>query len=94
MGTIGASTYILFSYHHCLTQIVQDKIAAQHPELEGSMFVPVVQGSDKTTVTVGTGQNEYYPLYASIGNAKNHLRRAHKGAVTVIGFLSIPKSKS
>jgi hypothetical protein len=56
------------------------------------MFAPVVLGSDKTTVSVATGQNEYYPLYASLGNVQNHLRRAHKGALTVIGFLAIPKS--
>jgi hypothetical protein len=34
------------------------------------MFAPVILGSDKTTVSVATGQNEYYPLYAGIGNAQ------------------------
>ncbi|KAJ3519338.1 hypothetical protein NMY22_g13253 [Coprinellus aureogranulatus] len=62
------------------------------PELHGAMFCPVVLGSDKTTVSVATGQNEYYPLYASPGNVQNHLRRAHKGALSVIGFLAIPKA--
>lgn len=57
------------------------------------MFVPVVLGSDKTTVSVATGQNEYYPLYASIGNAQNQVRRAHRNALSLIGFLAIPKSK-
>lgn len=56
------------------------------------MFVPIVLGSDKTTVSVATGQNEYYPLYASLGNVHNSIRRAHKNAVAVIGFLAIPKS--
>ena len=56
------------------------------------MFAPVVLGSDKTTVSVATGQNEFYPLYASLGNVQNHVRRAHRNAVTVIGFLAIPKS--
>ncbi|KAJ3516412.1 hypothetical protein NMY22_g14214 [Coprinellus aureogranulatus] len=65
---------------------------AKDPDLHGATFAPVVLGSDKTTVSVATGQNEYYPLYASVGNAQNHLRRAHKGAVSVIGFLSIPKT--
>lgn len=57
------------------------------------MFVPVILGSDKTTVSVATGQTEYYPLYASLGNVHNSVRRAHKNAVSVIGFLAIPKSK-
>ena len=56
------------------------------------MFVPVVMGSDKTTVSVATGHNEYYPLYASVGNVQNHVRRAHRNAVAIIGFLAIPKS--
>jgi Plavaka transposase len=40
----------------------------------GAMFMPVVMGSDKTTVSVMTGHNEYYPLYASVGNVQNHVR--------------------
>lgn len=68
----------------------QDLIAA-NAITHGSMLVPVVLGSDKTTVSVGTGNNEYYPLYMSIGNVSNEVRRAHKNAVVCIGFLSIPK---
>lgn len=56
------------------------------------MLVPVILGSDKTTVSVATGHTEYYPLYASNGNVYNNVRRAHKNAVTLIGFLAIPKS--
>lgn len=58
------------------------------------MFVPIILGSDKTTVSVATGQNDYYPLYLSIGNVQNHMRRAHKNALVVIGFLPIPKGKN
>ena len=57
------------------------------------MFVPVILGSDKTTVSVATGQNEFYPLYLSVGNVHNCVRRAHRNAVTLIAFLSIPKCK-
>lgn len=56
------------------------------------MFAPIVLGSNKTTVSVATGQNEYYPLYASLGNVNNIIHRTHKNAVAVIGFLAIPKS--
>lgn len=69
----------------------QDKIS-KDPSTHGSMFVPIILGSDKTTVSMGTGNNEYYPLYASIGNVHNNVRRAHHDALVVIGFLSIPKS--
>lgn len=65
---------------------------AKDPETHGAMFAPVILGSDKTTVSVATGQNEYYPLYAGIGNAPNHVRRAHRNTLAVIGFLAIPKS--
>ena len=56
------------------------------------MFVPVILGSDKTMVLVATGQNEFYPLYASLGNVHNAVRHAHHNAVSLVGFLAIPKS--
>ncbi|KAG1849689.1 hypothetical protein DFJ58DRAFT_716906 [Suillus subalutaceus] len=68
-----------------------DKIT-KDPSTLGSTFVPVILGSDKTTVSVGTGNNEYYPLYASIGNIHNNVRRAHCDGVVIIGFLAMPKS--
>ncbi|KAJ7761559.1 hypothetical protein DFH07DRAFT_867708 [Mycena maculata] len=67
----------------------QADIIAEDP---GSTFVPVILGSDKTTVSVATGQNEYYPLYASNGLVFNGVRRAHRNAVTLLGFLAIPKT--
>ena len=57
------------------------------------MFVPVVLGSDKTTVSIATGHTEYHPLYGSIGNVHNNVRRAHRDAVSFLGFLAIPKSR-
>ncbi|EGN95790.1 hypothetical protein SERLA73DRAFT_76849 [Serpula lacrymans var. lacrymans S7.3] len=68
-----------------------DKISVD-PTTHGSSFVPVILGSDKTTVSVATGQNEYYPVYISIGNVHNNVRRAHRNAVALLGFLAIPKS--
>jgi hypothetical protein len=35
------------------------------------MFVPIIAGSDKTTVLVAMGQQEYHPVYVSIGNLSN-----------------------
>ena len=62
------------------------------PDMHGTMFVPVILSSDKTTVSVATGQNEYYPLYLSNGLVHNTTRRAQRNAVSLIAFLAIPKS--
>ncbi|KAI0639528.1 hypothetical protein C8Q77DRAFT_1214064 [Trametes polyzona] len=70
-----------------------DLIMADNPEACGAMFVPVLCGSDKTTVSVATGQNDYYPLYMSIGNIHNNVRRAHRESVILIAFLAIPKAE-
>ncbi|KAG2153850.1 hypothetical protein DEU56DRAFT_868451 [Suillus clintonianus] len=70
----------------------QADIISKDPETHGSALVPIILGSDKTTVSVGTGNNEYYPLYASIGNVRNNVRRAHRNALVIIGFLAIPKT--
>ena len=76
-----------------LTCVYFQDIIAHDPSTHGSTFVPIVLGSDKTTVSVGTGSSEYYPLYLSIGNVHNHVRRARCNAVVVIGFLSIAKGE-
>jgi len=66
---------------------------AQDPKTHGATFCLIILGSDKTTVSVATGQNEYYPLYMSNGLVHNNLCRAHRNAVTLIAFLAIPKSE-
>ncbi|KAJ7648027.1 hypothetical protein FB45DRAFT_783012 [Roridomyces roridus] len=65
---------------------------AEDPQTHGSVFVPTILGSDKTTVSVATGQNDFYPLYLSNGLVHNNVRRAHRNAVSLIGFLAIPKT--
>jgi len=67
---------------------------AKDPTTLGSMLVPIILGSDKTTVSVATGHTEYWPVYLSIGNIHNNVRRAHHNGVVLLGFLSIPKSKT
>ncbi|KAG1868059.1 hypothetical protein C8R48DRAFT_671547 [Suillus tomentosus] len=62
----------------------QADVIAQNEENHGSTFVPLIIGSNKTVVSVATGQTEYHPLYLSIGNIHN--------SVVLIGFLSILKS--
>ncbi|KZP16263.1 hypothetical protein FIBSPDRAFT_749065 [Athelia psychrophila] len=58
----------------------------------GAMFVPIILGSDKTTVSVATGHNEYWPIYLSIGNIRNNVRRAHRDGMVLLGFLPIAKA--
>jgi hypothetical protein len=74
--------------------IVFQDIIAGDAEMHGALFVPIIFGSDKTTVSVATGHNEYWPLYASIGNIHNNIRRAHGDGLVLVGFLSIPKGIS
>ena len=69
---------------------MQDKIA-EDPEMDGAMLVPIILGADKTTVSVATGNQEFHPVYMSLGNIHNELRRAHRDAVMPLAFLSIPK---
>ncbi|THG97937.1 hypothetical protein EW026_g4170 [Hermanssonia centrifuga] len=69
----------------------QADIISKEPNTHGAMFCPMVLGSDKTTVSVATGQNDYYPLYMSWGNVWNNVRRVHWNAVTVVAFLAISK---
>ena len=56
-------------------------------------MIPIILGSDKTTVSVATGQHDYYPLYLSIGNLHNTAHHAHKNGVKLITFLAMPKGK-
>ncbi|KAI0666178.1 hypothetical protein C8Q78DRAFT_1072649 [Trametes maxima] len=64
---------------------------AKDPTTHGSMFTPICIGLDKTTTTVGTGSQEFHPLYMMVGNVMNEMRRAHRDAVVPLAFLPIPK---
>ncbi|KAG1765264.1 hypothetical protein EV702DRAFT_1182516 [Suillus placidus] len=65
---------------------------SKDPNTHGSVFLPIILGSAKTTVSVGMGNNEYYPLYAMIGIVHNNVWHAHCDALFIIGFLAIPKT--
>ncbi|KAF8263103.1 hypothetical protein EI94DRAFT_1773032 [Lactarius quietus] len=47
----------------------------------GSMLIPVVAGSDKTTVSVATRHQEYHPVYVSLGNITSTARRGHGNGI-------------
>ena len=65
---------------------------AQDERMHGAMLVPIISGSDKTTVSVATGHQEYHPVYESPGVITNTARCAHGNAVLPVAFLPIPKS--
>ncbi|KAJ7602026.1 hypothetical protein B0H17DRAFT_1342371 [Mycena rosella] len=63
-----------------------------NPDNHGCVFVPAVGGSDKTTVSVATGHQEYHPFYGSLGNLTGTARRAHGSGVLPVSFFAIPKT--
>ena len=71
---------------------MKDEIV-KNPANHGAAFCPIILGSDKTTVSVATGQNKYYPLYLSNGVVYNNVCQAHRNVLTLIAFLTIPKSE-
>ena len=66
-------------------------IIAEDPMTHGAMFVPIIAGSDKTTVSVATGHQEHHLVYMSPGNITNIARHAHGNAFLPLAFLPIPK---
>ncbi|KAG1809453.1 hypothetical protein EV424DRAFT_1543029 [Suillus variegatus] len=70
----------------------QADIIATDPDVLGATFVPIILGRDKTTVSVSTRNNKYYPLYLSIGNVCNNVHRAHQDVLCLVGFLAISKT--
>ncbi|KAG1735575.1 uncharacterized protein EDB91DRAFT_1238202 [Suillus paluster] len=68
----------------------QADLIAEDPDTIGSMFIPIILGSDKTTVSIATGHHQYWPVYMSIGNIGNNVQRAHRNGVVLLGFLAIP----
>ncbi|KAJ7346236.1 hypothetical protein DFH08DRAFT_810065 [Mycena albidolilacea] len=56
------------------------------------MHTPIFFGSDKTTVSVATGDVEYHSASISLGSPDNSMRRAHHNVVMLFTFLAIPKN--
>ncbi|KAH9022851.1 hypothetical protein EDB84DRAFT_1589485 [Lactarius hengduanensis] len=50
---------------------VHETEIARDPKTHGSRSVPIILGSDKTTVSSSNGSDRLYPLYLSIGNLHN-----------------------
>ncbi|KAJ6472268.1 hypothetical protein DFH09DRAFT_1475959 [Mycena vulgaris] len=65
---------------------------AQDVTTHGTTYIPIVAGSDKTTVSVATGHQEYHPVYQSPGVLTGLARRAHGNGLLPVAFLPIPKT--
>ncbi|KAG1812062.1 uncharacterized protein BJ212DRAFT_1448197 [Suillus subaureus] len=70
----------------------QADLIVQDPDTIGAMFIPIILGSDKMTVSVTTGHNQYWPVYMSIGNIHNNVQCTHCNGIVLLGFLAIPKT--
>ncbi|KAI5988134.1 hypothetical protein EDC04DRAFT_2993249 [Pisolithus marmoratus] len=65
-----------------------DKIISINSSTTRATLFPIILGSDKTTVSVATGQLDYHPLYLSIRNVCNTTCCVHCDAVVLIAFLA------
>ena len=79
--------------HSYRTDSIYQDLIAEDERTHGSTFILIILGNDKTTVSVTTGQNDFYPLYLSVGNVRNNVWHAHHNALVLVGFLAMPKSK-
>ena len=67
---------------------------AKNSWTHGSVFIPVIGSSDKTTVSVITRHQEYHLVYQSPGNFINMAQWVHGMGVMLVAFLPIPKGKN
>ncbi|KAI0057711.1 hypothetical protein BV25DRAFT_1811991 [Artomyces pyxidatus] len=59
---------------------------------EGATIAPVILASDKTQLTTLSGDKQAWPVYLSIGNLKNAVRRQpSKRATVLLGYLPVSK---
>ncbi|KIK76929.1 hypothetical protein PAXRUDRAFT_168379 [Paxillus rubicundulus Ve08.2h10] len=81
----------LHSLHLTHWPTSQDDIE-KNKEAYGAVFVPIILGSNNTTVSVVMEKNDYWLVYLSIGNVHNNVQHTHHNAVALIAFLAIPKA--
>ncbi|KAL4077522.1 hypothetical protein J3A83DRAFT_4185894 [Scleroderma citrinum] len=76
-----------------MSDMYDDQIIQDNPTTARAMLVPIILGSNKTIVSVATGQTDYYLLYLSIGNVWNTVYHGHCNAQNVlhIGIILMKK---
>ncbi|EJD33712.1 hypothetical protein AURDEDRAFT_38538, partial [Auricularia subglabra TFB-10046 SS5] len=59
---------------------------------EGALVIPIILASDKTQLTVLSGDKSAYPVYITIGNIHSDIRRQPSTRATVLlGYLPVSK---
>ena len=90
---LGCGPAAASSFDQANTKLFQNALAA-NPLMHGAMLTPIILGTDKMTVSVMTGHQQYHPVYMSLGNIHNEMRQVHHDVVIPIAFLAIPKHMS
>ncbi|KAI6094251.1 hypothetical protein EDD17DRAFT_1503993 [Pisolithus thermaeus] len=67
---------------------------ARDSSTHGATFIPIILGSDKTMVLAAIRQNDYWPVYLSVGSIHNNVQHAHCSGVKLLAFLVIPKGSA
>ncbi len=68
--------------------------ALQHQLPEGATVIPIILGSDKTQLSVFTGDKSSWPVYLTIGNIPKAERRCPKKRTQILlGYLPVSKLK-
>ncbi|EAU80506.2 hypothetical protein CC1G_11861 [Coprinopsis cinerea okayama7 len=71
----------------------QADVLSRNPKFKGAMFAPVIVGRGESAVSLDSAsQNEFYPLYISLGNIQGVVRCSHHDPMSLIGLLAIPKA--
>ena len=88
MGYAGEMIHLLSS--HAFADIYQQTtLSATHPN---ATIAPVILASDKTQLSILSGDNSAWPVYLTIGNLPKSIRRqTNQCACLLIAYLPIAK---
>ena len=73
---VYSDSFVICEVRLTLSELPKDVIYEDSDPVDndGCMFIPIMLGSDKMTVSVSTGDIEYHTLYFSLGPFHNSVR--------------------